>query len=398
MKPAHRRGALAAAAGAAALLGWWLLAAEPTAPPPAPTALRAAEPPAAGPAPAASAAAPGVDRAAQRALWQQRLARARRTLDSYRHATRYPHDSRPLREHPDQGHPFQPVVEERPLREPGGPFVEGVMLRTTQERVFAQGDESVLLTVAAVDAEGQALPLAVPRAVVREGAPRPNAGTPPMPVVPVQFTDDGRSGDAAAGDQVLSFRLQPARVGYGAFEGLIRVELALQSGEQPGFAYFDVIHAAGAPATWGPGPVREAVEAGSLALLLPLEVSQPGRYVASGRVDDARGQPLALVSFNEELGSGQQLIRLRVFGKLLRDAQPAFPLTLRDVEAFLLRADTFPDRALMPRRGGAVYRTAMHPLAAFSAAEWQSEERQRHLDEYTKDVDEAERALNELGG
>jgi hypothetical protein len=373
VKPAHRNAALAACAGALGLW-WWLAPGEGHAVAQAePAPLLAAAPPAAG-LTLAPASAPARDRRAERALWSQRLERAQRALDTYRHATRYPHDSR---------------------REPGGPVVEGLTLRTTQERVFAQGDESVLFTVAAVDGEGRALPLTVPRAIVREGAPRP--GTAPMPIVPVQFTDDGRQGDAAAGDQVLSFRLQPSRIGYGSLEGVIRVELALQSGEHPGFAYFDVIHSAAAPATWGPGPVRDVVEAGSLALYLPAEVIQPGRYVATGRIDDANGRPLALASFNEELAAGRREIRLQVFGKLLRDTQAAFPLTLRDVDAFLLKPDTFPDRALMPRRAGAVHRTGNHPLAAFSTAEWSSEERQRYLDEYTKDVDEAEGQLKDLG-
>jgi hypothetical protein len=143
--------------------------------------------------------------------------------------------------------------------------------------------------------------------------------------------------------------------------------------------------------------VRDVVESGSLTLVLPVQVQQPGRYVASGRIDDAQGRPLALASFNEELPAGAGEIRLRVFGKLLRDAQATFPLTLRDVDAFLLKPDTFPDRALMPRREGPVHRSASHPLAAFSTTEWESPERQRYLDEYTRDVDEAENQLQDLG-
>lgn len=394
MKPAHRTAAVLA--GASALgLWWWLAAGEPAAAESGPAALADSAPPAAGAAPAASAAPAAASRASARALWAERLKRSRHALDTYRHATRYPHDSRPLHEHPDQVHPNQPITEERPLREPGGPVVDGLMLRTTQSRVFSLGDEPVLLTVAAVDGEGRPLPLAVPRAIVHEGAPRPGAVV--APPVPVQFADSGRLGDAGAGDQVLSFRLQPSRVGLEQLDGVIRVELALESEGQPGFAYFDVMHSPTAPATWGPGPVRDVVEGGSLSLVLPVQVQQPGRYVASGRIDDANGRPLALASFNEELPAGAGEIRLRVFGKLLRDAQAAFPLTLRDVDAFLLKENTFPDRALMQRREGPVHRSAKHPLAAFSSAEWQSEERQRYLDEYTREVDEAENQLKDLG-
>ena len=48
-------------------------------------------------------------------------------------------------------------------------------------------------------------------------------------------------------------------------------------------------------------------------------------------------------------------------------------------------------------RPGTVYRTKSYPLVAFSDAEWSSAERQRYLDEYTKDVDEAEQHVRDLG-
>ncbi|HEX5685590.1 MAG TPA: hypothetical protein VFY73_16335 [Ideonella sp.] len=390
----RRTAAVLAVLGAGAALLWWAwgdtpqaVAAPPTAAPPSAPAVVADAP---APAPKARAD----DRSAARALWKQRLERARRTLDSYREATRYPHESRPLAEHPDQVHPNLPIATERPLREPGGPVIEGLTLRTTQERVYSQGDESVLFTVAAIDGEGRTLPLQVPRAMAHEGA----TGARPSRVAPmmVQFTDDGRSGDAVAGDNVLSFRLQPARDGFADLDGVIRVELALQSGEHSGYAFFDVIHSPGTPAVWG-AVVREAVEAGSLNLYLPAQVMQPGRYVVTGRVDDADGRPLALLSFNDELGVGPVEFKLQLFGKLVRDMQPTFPLVLRDVDAFLLKPDTFPDRALMPRRIGQVHRTKAYPLVAFSPAEWTSEERNRYLTEYGKDVQEAEDHLKDLG-
>ena len=76
------------------------------------------------------------------ALWQGRLARAQLARDNYLQAARYPHESRPMDEHPDQVHPFEPIAEDRPLRMPGGSVTQGVRLKTTQERVFASGNES----------------------------------------------------------------------------------------------------------------------------------------------------------------------------------------------------------------------------------------------------------------
>lgn len=110
-------------------------------------------------------------------------------------------------------------------------------------------------------------------------------------------------------------------------------------------------------------------------------------------MDDARGQPFALVSFNEELGGGEQTARLRVFGKLLRDAAPAMPLRLRDLQGFLLLPDRFPDRAMLARREGVVFTGVRHALTAFSDAEWSSEERSRYLAEFNRDVSELEAQL-----
>jgi hypothetical protein len=45
---------------------------------------------------------------------------------------------------------------------------------------------------------------------------------------------------------------------------------------------------------------------------------------------------------------GSSEVGLTVFGKLMRDLAPALPLTLRDVDGYLLKENTDPDRALMP--------------------------------------------------
>jgi hypothetical protein len=166
-------------------------------------------------------------------------------------------------------------------------------------------------------------------------------------------------------------------------------------GGKQGFVLFDVIYTPELPAVWS-GPVREAVEDGSLVYYLKADVRTAGRYVVSGRVDDAKGQPFALASFNDVLPAGPVEIRLNVFGKLLRDQQPAMPLTLRDVDGFLLKENVDPDRALMPRLEGKVLTGQKRALTQFSDAEWQSEERSRHLTEFSKDVALARQAAAEF--
>lgn len=388
MKQALRFVIVGAAAAVAVLVGVLLPGGET--PAVAPAAPVAAAAPAAPPLPAASSpyTADGLRaRQLQLALWQGRLKRAEDTLANYRHSTRYPHEARPLSEHPDQVRPFDPIADDMPLRTPGGEPAKGVRVRTTQDRVFASGAESVRFTVQAVDDQGKAMPLLVTRATAFDlPDPRQVAG---RPQVALNFVDAGR------GDGTLSAVLQPSTQGFADFAGTIRLQVYLNQGGQLGNVYFDVIYQPLVPAEWA--GVRETLNNGSLDFFLKARVAQPGRYVVSARVDDANGKPVALLSFNDEVAVGVQEFRLTFFGKLVRDAAPAFPLTLRDVQGFLLVPDSFPDRAMLPRLAGAVHTSRSYALASFSDAEWSSEERERYLTELNKDVDEAQQQVEALG-
>jgi hypothetical protein len=386
-----------AAALIGGLLGWWVVAWQADAKGDAVAAAQPARAKAAS-APTRAGSAPfsasgQLTREAQLALWQQRLERAEQALQTYSEHTRYPHTSRPADEQADQMFPNNPVMEEHPLREAKGKAAEGVRLRTTQERVFVQGDESVRFTVWLVDEQGQALPLRVLNAAAREVTPPTVASQ--FPVLPVVFTDDGTGGDRAAGDREFTATLRPAAQGFAALAGQIRLEVFMEYRGERGFTYFDIYVSPDAPAAWR-GPVRDVVENGSLNFYLGATVREPGRYVVTGRIDDADGQPFALLTFNDEVGRGDTEFRLSLFGKLIRDARPAMPLTLRDVVAFRLREEGHPDRALMPRLNGEVHVSGKHALASFSEAEWSGEERARYLAELTRDVDEAQKKVDQL--
>lgn len=331
---------------------------------------------------------------------RQRLARAEQTLAAYREAMRYPHDSRPAAEHADQMNPRIPVTQDMPLLEPGRAPVPGFHVRTTQERVFVSGSDTTMFTVTVVDDSGAPVDSRIVRSISWEPdasalARRP--GAPAAPIVPLAFADDGSGSDAKAGDHTWTAVLAPSLVGFANFPGSIRTELTLQVGESQGYVNFDVVYAPNQPATWT-GAHREALEAGSLNLYLGASIRQSGRYVVTGRVDDATGKPFALVSFNDDVKAGDHEIRLTVFGKLVRDQQPVFPLTLRDVDGFLLKPDTYPDRDLMPRLDGPVMVTHRYQPSVFSDAEWNGEEKQRYLTEYGKDVTQARQEVARLGG
>lgn len=334
-------------------------------------------------------------RQAERAHWQQQLERAQSALDDYRQSTRYPHESQPLSSHSDQAYPNQPISEDRPLGRYGKKGTEGVSLRTTQERVFVQGNESVRFTVSVRDSTGQVLPLRVVRASARE-IPPPDIGSI-YPTVSLDFNDDGSAGDAAPGDGIFSAQLQPSTQGFAGLFGQIRIEALLQYHDQQGGTYFDILYTPEPPATWQNG-AREAIENGSLSFYLGANVREAGRYVVTARVDDARGTPFALLTFNDEVSQGPQEFRLTLFGKLVRDAKPVFPLTVRDVNAFLLHADSFPDRSLMPRLPGKVHVSQDYPLVNFADVEWDAEERTRYLNQLGRDVAAAQARVGKLAG
>ncbi len=314
---------------------------------------------------------------------------ADQTYCSYRRATRYPPGSRPASEQPDQLYPNLQIAETQPMRQQGGATNARVALQSSQSRVHLAAGESVSLSLRALDEHGAVLPLAITRA---QAQGLTFNGARPAPLVTLAFADDGRLADAAAGDGAYSAMLTPAQTALAAFNGTIRIEVRYNAGGAAGLVFFDVLYSPELPAIWA-GPVREGLDNGALAYYLKAEVRQAGRYIVNGRLDDAAGRPVALLTFNDLLPTGPVEIKLSAFGKLLRDLAPAMPLTLRDVDGYLLKENADPDRALMPRLDGKVVTGKAQPLSNFSDAEWQSEERTRHLDEFARDLARARQAL-----
>jgi hypothetical protein len=322
----------------------------------------------------------------------ENLQLADRTYCSYRESSKYPHTSRPIAEQPDQVYPNAPVTDVHPMRLDGGGGDPKVLLQTSQSRVYMAAGEAVAFSLRAVDADGAVLPLVITRALAQGLTFK---GTRPTAQVALAFADDGMGADPVAGDGAFAAVLAPAQTGLAAFNGTIRTEVRYSVAGRAGSVQFDVIYSPELPATWT-GQVREAVENGSLNFYLKADIREAGRYIVNGRVDDANGKPFALVTFNDLLGTGPTEVRLTMFGKLMRDKDAALPLTLRDVDGYLLKENTDPDRALMARLEGTVLVGKPHPLKAFSDAEWQDEQRSRYLAEFGKDLALARSALAEF--
>jgi len=322
------------------------------------------------------------DRAARRSRLVEQVRLTDHTYCSYLRYSRYPYESRPAGHNPDQLYPNRPVLEENPMRTDGGDSDPAVSLQTSQSRVYLAANESVRFAVRAHDPHGQPLALVVTRALAQGMS---YGATRPAPRVTVVFSADGDGG--------LQSELAPAQTALAAFHGTIRLEVRYSVAGRQGVVLFDVIYSPILPATWAGAP-HESVGADVLQFSLPLEVRMAGRYVVSGRIDDARGQPFALATFNEVLGQGAQQVRLNVHGKLLHDGAPPLPLRLRDVEGYLLRENLEPDRLLLPRLEGSVFASQTRSLAGVPNVEWQSEERSRYLTEYAKDRNAARARLS----
>jgi hypothetical protein len=338
-----------------------------------------------GSAPATPAA-----RAARLQELKQNFELVDQTYCTYASNTKYPEASRPVSEHPDQIYPNEPVTEAHAMRTANGGTDAAIQIQTSQSRVFMAAGERAAFSLRAVDAEGKALPLVVSRALA-QGMTYKDARPTAQVVLP--FADDGSGADAAAGDGAFAGVLAPSQTGLASFNGTIRTEVRYSVNGKSGFVLFDVIYTPELPAVWS-GQVREGVEEGSLVFYLKADIRSAGRYIVHGRVDDAKGKPFALATFNDMLPAGPVDIKLTVFGKLMRDKEAALPLTLRDVDGFLLKENVDPDRALMPRLEGKVLVGKPHPLKSFSDAEWQSEERSRHLEEFSKDIALAQGAIS----
>ena len=342
--------------------------------------------PSSGGAPAIARARPGgavpEDRAARRRQLVEQVRLTDHTYCSYLAHSRYPPDSRPAAHHPDQLYQNRAVLESNPMRVEGGDSEPGIQLQTSQSRVYLAAGETVRFSLRAVDAGGQPLPLVVKR-VLAQGVTYGVSRAAPR--VTLDF-----SGDASG---AWSAQLAPAQTALAQFHGTIRLEVRYQAGGRAGFALFDVVHSPQSPATWL-GPPTERIGDSALQFSLALDVRLPGRYVVTGRIDDAAGHPFALATFNDVLGQGTRQVLLNVHGKLLHDGAPRLPLTLRDVEGYLLRENADPDRLLLPRLEGKVLASATRALEGVPDAEWQGEERSRYLAEYARDRNAARARLS----
>jgi len=210
--------------------------------------------------------------------------------------------------------------------------------------------------------------------VVGAGVLAPASGG--SPIATVLFRDDGVVPDARASDGVWTARVAtPQSVGDDAVALVVRA--AVHAGGEDGEASFDFVYTGARPAELT-GTVAASLDAGSLAFDVGIAVRLPGRYVFVGRLDDARGRPIAVIRFSDDLDVGPRAVRLVAFGKLLRDEHAEAPFVLRDVEGFRLTGGGASDRQLVAPWSGP-FVTARHSLSDFSDRAWDDPSKRAHL-------------------
>jgi hypothetical protein len=296
---------------------------------------------------------------------------AQQALATYKLWARYPPTSRPIAEQPDQLRPHVLLPTVRPL-DPNRP--DKVTLRQEQDRLYLVPGEAAVVTLAAAVAGS-------PATVVIDKAKLARfEGTPPTlsaPIASVIFRDDGAPPDAIANDGVLSAAVIPPVATLVGYAGDLRLTVGVRVNGEQGEVSFPFVYTGEPPARFT-GAAREAVEDGSLALYVGVEIHRAGRYLIVGRLYDAGDRPVALLQQNDIVDTTAREVRLLAFGKLLRDAGAVSPFSLRDVQGWRMVEGGYPDRELLEMWAGP-YKTAAYATEAFSDREWDSPSKRNRL-------------------
>jgi hypothetical protein len=296
---------------------------------------------------------------------------AQQALATYKQWARYPPTSRPMAEQPDQVLPHTLLPTVRPL-DPNRP--DKATLRQEQDRMYLVPGETAVVTLAAAVAGS-------PATVVIDKAELARLeGTPAMlsaPIASVTFRDDGVPPDAVANDGVLSAAVLPPVARLIGYAGDLRLTVGVRVNGAQGEVSFPFVYTGEPPARFT-GTAREAVEDGSLALYVGIEIRRAGRYLVVARLYDAGDRPVALLQQNDMIDTAAREVRLLAFGKVLRDVGAVSPFTLRDVQGWRMVESGYPDRELLEMWAGP-YKTAAYPVDGFSDREWDSPSKRNRL-------------------
>jgi hypothetical protein len=190
--------------------------------------------------------------------------------------------------------------------------------------------------------------------------------------IELAYHDDGKDGDAVAGDLRYTNRFVPAE----------HEELKVS---HPVQLYADVV-AAGVEKpmirdfTYAPRPVLEvtgvhdALVGGSLAVTVDCHVFEDGLYTfEANAVAVENDAPIAYVDQSFPLRAGPQHVVLTFFGRVFHDRGLSGPYVIRDLHGFHRFIDGEEGNVWWTYEKA--HRTAAYDVAAFSDAEWEAPEK-----------------------
>jgi hypothetical protein len=207
--------------------------------------------------------------------------------------------------------------------------------------------------------------------LVREG----KAGAPGTVVGRVEWKDDGVPPDESAGDGSWTgvVVMPPDGVAAG-----LTLSVDLESSGEKGTLAFQFVQTASPPGRFTK-TARFAIEEGSVAFYVGIQIGTPGLYDIVARVYDSAGAPLVYCRSLSQLTTDVREVRLVAFGALLLDEGATPPLVLRDIEGHRLLKDAYPDRELIEEWSGN-FKTSAFDMQKLSHEAYKDADTQRRLD------------------
>jgi hypothetical protein len=203
-------------------------------------------------------------------------------------------------------------------------------------------------------------------------------------VLDLTFSDDGRNGDATAGDGTYTSTVEPSKVpALADYQGSVRAFVQFTAngstfGHQLFFNYFPPKGIAGTFT----GHFHEAIEDGSLVVYAEINVLQSGNFALDATLLTADDQAFCHSRFKGQLGLGTQDVRFLFFGKAIRDGLPAGgvgPFKVSEIYGMMVPD---PEELLRLSKGGGFapsavplfggqYVTGQYEPSQFSDVPWQ---------------------------
>jgi hypothetical protein len=279
--------------------------------------------------------------------------------------TRYPRGSQPLALKTDLLLPHHVEPSTHGITSPGG----RVLVTQAQDRVWvAPGQPGVVRITAKLDGAPVSVTFNSAQVVRHlDGQPDQVLGT-------VGFSDNGSAPDEIAGDGTYTGVVATPKDGTGAS---LTLTVGMEAGGERGTLIFQFVQTTAAPAVFTQ-TARDALENGSIAIYVGVQVMQAGVYEITGRLYDSGGAPIAYMRFYDQLTTDTTEVRLVGYGKLILDEGGIPPFVLRDVEGWEMLVGQYPDRALMAD-WPAGYTTAKYDLSQLTSADYDGPDKQARL-------------------